>query len=203
MLPTLPQAKILFDFITSKTDDINEKMGLPRGISKEHYQTVAFVAATIAEACDFDIHKAFLLGLFHDYGEYIEDTVPNTFHGTAGYDEMMKKGFDEIARVCLTHSFVDNDFSPDNYVSYEPKELKRAESIIKEMNLNDYDYLIQLADTMSAANKIVRAEQRLDMLAKKYNIKKEAVEKKKKASAKLKAYFDKKSNKDIYNLFEI
>ena len=68
-----------------------KKMGLPRGISREHYQTVAFVAATIAEACNLDVHKAFLLGLFHDYGEYIEDTIPNTFHGTAGYDEMMKK----------------------------------------------------------------------------------------------------------------
>ena len=79
MLPTLSQAKEMFDYITSKTDDINEKMGLPREISKEHYQTVAFVATTIAEACSLDVHKAFLLGLFHDYGEYIEDTIPKTF----------------------------------------------------------------------------------------------------------------------------
>ena len=203
MLPTLPQAKEMFDFITSKTDEINERMGLPRGISRKHYQTVAFVAATIAEACGLDVHKAFLLGLFHDYGEYIEDTVPNTFHGTAGYDEMMEKGFDELARVCLTHSFVDNDFSPDNYVSYESKEIIRAGKLIKETDLDDYDYLIQLADTMSAADKIVRAEERLDALAKKYNIGKERLGNKKKAAEKLKAFFDNKSNKDIYNLFKI
>jgi len=203
MLPTLQQAKEMFDFITSKTDVLNVKMGLPKGISKAHYQTVAYVASKIAEACLLDVNKAYLLGLFHDYGEYIEDTIAGTFHGTAGYDELIKKGFDENAKVCLTHSFFDNDFDPDHFVSYESKEIVRAGDLIKKLRLDDYDYLIQLSDLLSAPNKIIRAEERLENLSKKYNIKKELVINKIRAAKKLKDYFSQKSGKDIYNLLKI
>jgi len=176
---------------------------LPKGISKAHYQTVAYVASKIAEACLLDVNKAYLLGLFHDYGEYIEDTIAGTFHGTAGYDELIKKGFDENAKVCLTHSFFDNDFDPDHFVSYESKEIVRAGDLIKKLRLDDYDYLIQLSDLLSAPNKIIRAEERLENLSKKYNIKKELVINKIRAAKKLKDYFSQKSGKDIYNLLKI
>lgn len=40
MKPSLSETKELFLFITSKTDILNVKTGLPKGISAKHYQNV-------------------------------------------------------------------------------------------------------------------------------------------------------------------
>ncbi|MCQ2740991.1 MAG: HD domain-containing protein [Alphaproteobacteria bacterium] len=199
MLPSLEKTKELFYFATAITDKQNIVNGKPEGVSGRHYKQVAHIAATIAENTGLDPNKAYILGLFHDYGEYIEQSVPNTFHGTAGYDEMMKMGFDEVAQTCLTHSFFDNDFNPE-YSSYCPKEIIRAEDLIKKLSLDDYDYLIQLSDLMCKGDQITTVEERIDYITAKYNIPEPLAENKKLAAKKLKEYFDKKCACNIYIL---
>ena len=202
MLPTIEQAEKLFTFITSFTDELNVKHGLPKGISAKHYKNVAYIASSIAKKSNLDSEKAYILGLLHDYGEYIEDTIKGTFHGTSGYDEMMKKGYDEVAKICLTHSFFDQNINPNDY-SYNPSEILRAGNIIKTLNFDDYDKLIQLSDLMGAGDCITNIEDRLNKLAVKYNIRKELMINKIKKANALKEYFDKKCDCNIYNLFSI
>ncbi len=202
MIPSLQQAKKLFDFITSKTDSLNVKQGLPKGVSAKHYKNVAFIASTIAEKAGLDVKKAYILGLLHDYGEYIEDTTKGTFHGTAGYIEMINKGFDEVAKICLTHSFFDKNFNPNDY-SYESSEILKVKDIIKNMIIDDYDKLIQIADLMSSGANIVKIDERLYKLSIKYNIREELLLNKIKEANLLKAYFNEKCGCNIYDLFSL
>lgn len=202
MLPTLQQTHELYNFAVSKTNILNLQMGLPQGISGVHYQNVAYVAATIAQAANLDPQKAYIVGLLHDYGEYIEDTIPHTFHGTAGYDQMMQKGFDEVARVCLTHSFFEGIYSPDNF-AYESAEIIRAGTIISGMTLDDYDYLVQIADLMSPNLIIDTVENRIHMITEKYKIPPDLAAAKLTAAQNLKARFEQKYSINIYSLFHL
>lgn len=203
MKPSLSETKELFLFITSKTDILNVKTGLPKGISAKHYQNVAYVASKIAEQTEMDIEKAYVLGLLHDYGEYIEDTISGTFHGTAGYDEMLKLGFDEVAKVCLSHSFFDSSFSPEDFPAYEAKEIERASAILKEKEFDEYDKLIHLADLMSPCGEIDTIENRILKLSEKYHIPSEKAQQMLKQGLELKNLFDNKCKKDIYTLFDL
>ena len=203
MKPSLSETKELFLFITSKTDILNVKTELPKGISAKHYQNVAYVASKIAEQTEMDIEKAYVLGLLHDYGEYIEDTISGTFHGTAGYDELLKLGFDEVAKVCLSHSFFDSSFSPEDFPAYEAKEIERASAILKEKEFDEYDKLIHLADLMSPCGEIDTIENRILKLSEKYHIPSEKTQQMLKQGLELKNLFDNKCKKDIYTLFDL
>lgn len=150
-----------------------------------------------------DIEKAYVLGLLHDYGEYIEDTISGTFHGTAGYDEMLKLGFDEVAKVCLSHSFFDSSFSPEDFPAYEAKEIERASAILKEKEFDEYDKLIHLADLMSPCGEIDTIENRILKLSEKYHIPSEKTQQMLKQGLELKNLFDNKCKKDIYTLFDL
>lgn len=203
MLPTLQQTKELYDFATSKTNVLNRQMGLPEGVSAVHYQNVAFIAATIAEAAGLETQKAYILGLLHDYGEYIEDTVAGTFHGTAGYDEMIKLGFDEVARTCLSHSFFDASFTPEDYASYDRSEITRARKLIEENGLDDYDRLIHIADLMAPGLKIDTVENRIAFIVDKYHVEPVLGAQKLRDALALKSYFDAKCGCNIYSLFNL
>ena len=202
MLPTLQQTKELYDSIIKKTDILNLNMGYPKGLSSTHYQNVAFIAASIADHCSMDIEKAYILGLLHDYGEYIEKTIPFTFHGTAGYDEMMKLGFDEVARTCLSHSFFDSSFTPDDFPAYDKNQIKRASVLLKEQGFDDYDRLIHLSDMMAPFDRIDTIENRIEMIAKKYHLSAQLAQKKLQEALELKTYFNHLCGKDIYTFFD-
>ncbi len=203
MLPTLPQALELYEKATAETDKLNLKQGLAKGVSRHHYQSVAFVAATIAPAAGLEIEKAYILGLLHDFGEYIEKTVANTFHGTAGYDEMLKLGFDEIAQVCLSHSFFDADFTPQDFPAYNSAQIVRAAKLLKQKDFDDYDRLIHLADMMVISDKISTIEDRMAMISAKYHLSPELSEKKYQQAMNLKTYFDKLCARNIYSFFDL
>lgn len=202
MIPDLNIAKKLVDNVCKITDELNEKMGLERGISRKHYGNVAFCACEIAKNCGMDHQKAYIFGLLHDYGEYIEDTVEGTFHGTAGYDEMLKMGYDDVARICLTHSFWEDIYDPE-YFTYHSSEIIRAKEIISDLVCDDYDKLIQLCDLMSCGDKIVNIEYRIDWIAKKYKLDTSKSVLRKEKAIKLKQYFDKKCKQDVYKVVGI
>ncbi len=202
MLPDDKTIKKLFDIVSEKTKEFNVKRGCKEDESIHHYLDVSRCAEIIAAHCGLDSHKAKILGFFHDYGECAEKTIPNTFHGTAGYDEMMKLGYDEIARVCLTHSFWEGIYDPEYFV-YDKKEVARAGELISKMELDEYDYLIQLSDMLCCKRKFVKLEERVDYIIKKYKRNPEQAENMIRAAKKLKSRFDKLCKQDIYELLEI
>ena len=70
----------------------------------DHSKTAAHCAEKIAAACgDLDPEKAYVLGLLHDIGRTFG--VRHLGHVSDGYSYMKKLGYDEVAKVCLTHSF--------------------------------------------------------------------------------------------------
>ncbi len=77
-----------------------------------HSRVAAHCAEKIAEACKIDSEKAYILGLLHDIGRKFG--VRHLGHVSDGYLYMMSLGYDEVAQVCLTHSF--NNQSTDEYI---------------------------------------------------------------------------------------
>ena len=80
---------------------------------RSHCCLVACCAEMIASRIDsIDGQKAYILGLLHDYGKMVRDADNKEyFHDLTGYYEMKRLGFDDVARVCLTHTFPDKDFN--------------------------------------------------------------------------------------------
>ena len=70
----------------------------------KHCLTAAHCAEKIASACgDMDVEKAYILGLLHDIGRKFG--VRHLGHVYDGYVYMKSLGYDEVAKICLTHSF--------------------------------------------------------------------------------------------------
>ena len=79
----------------------------------KHCLTAAHCAEKIASACgDMDVEKAYILGLLHDIGRKFG--VRHLGHVSDGYTYMMCLGYDEAAKICLTHSF--NNHTVDEYI---------------------------------------------------------------------------------------
>ena len=84
-----------------------------------HTQGIAFVARIIASHIpDMNPEKAYICGLLHDYGKKYDEKLTGKFHGQTGYEELLKLGYDECARICLTHSFPNKSFSNKGYSSF-------------------------------------------------------------------------------------
>lgn len=79
----------------------------------KHCLTAAHCAEKIASACgDMDVEKAYILGLLHDIGRKFG--VRHLGHVYDGYVYMKSLGYDEVAKICLTHSF--NNHTIDEYI---------------------------------------------------------------------------------------
>lgn len=203
-LPSLTEAKKLFEKACLVTDENNLKDGLVKGISRRHYLRVAENAKLIASKTAYlNPEKAYILGLLHDYGECVVYGNNSLFHGTTGYDEMMKLGYDEVAKVCLTHSFFCEDIDPDEYLSYPRDEILRAADYIKKHPLDDYDKLIQVSDLMVKRDKNTNISDRLDFVAAKYHVSSDVIKRKKLSALNLKNYFDNLCGQDIYQIVGI
>ena len=74
----------------------------------DHSRVAADCACKIATAAGMDGEKAYVLGLLHDIGRKFG--IFHLPHIYLGYHDMMEHGYEEVARVCLTHSFSTPDF---------------------------------------------------------------------------------------------
>lgn len=80
---------------------------------ESHSRVTAQCAEKIAAACrDMDTQKAYVLGLLHDIGRKFG--VKHLGHVYDGWKYMLELGYDEAARICLTHSF--NEGKIETYI---------------------------------------------------------------------------------------
>lgn len=75
---------------------------------------------------------------------------------------MTRLGYDEVAKVCLTHSF--NNQKLDEYIgkfdtSYEELELIKTELV--KATYGEYDRLIQLCDALAGADGVLDIAERM------------------------------------------
>ena len=189
MLPTREEALALI------RDGLSNNPG-PWG---KHSLTAAHCAEKIAAACgDIDEEKAYVLGLLHDIGRKFG--VRHLGHVSDGYRFMMSLGYDEAAKICLTHSF--NNHTVDEYIGkldVSEEEMKMIKAELARTVYDDYDRLIQLCDSLAGAEGVLDIEDRMNDVKKRYGF---YPQDKWDSNMRLKRYFEKKMKKDIYLVCE-
>ncbi|MFI3242095.1 MAG: HD domain-containing protein [Alphaproteobacteria bacterium] len=164
-----------------------------------HTKNVAFCAEKIAEKCGLDSEKAYLLGLLHDYGKVQKERLTGVFHGRFGYEYFLDKGYDDVARICLTHSFIKNPINKRSH-NFNKDWLDWANNLLKDIEYNDYDRLIQLCDLFGEALELVTLDKRFGGIAKRYGLSEEQKQLLMQDALLLKEYFDNKCGCDVYSL---
>lgn len=191
-LPTIYEAEKLLE----KAERYNP------GIWIDHSKTVAFCAKVIAEYCDnLDTDTAYILGLLHDIGR--REGVTDMKHIIDGYRFMKSLGYDDCARICLTHSFPYKDIrSYNGQNDCKVEETEYIKSFLGQTEYNDYDRLIQLCDALALPDGATYIEKRLvDVVMRRgFN---DLTIPKWKAFLNLKDYYDKKTGTDIYKLIGV
>lgn len=134
----------------------------------KHSLNVGIAARNIAEKIpDMDAEKAYIVGVLHDIGRRV-GIVNIPKHVYEGYKFCMEKGWDEVAKVCMTHSYV----QMQEEFQYEPTT--EEEIAIKEYIMNcevdDYDRLIQLCDSLATDYGFVIIEKRFVDVTRRYGI---------------------------------
>ena len=181
---------------------LEEAAGMNPGPWIDHTRTAGFCAKAIAERCgDMDPDAAYVLGLLHDIGR--REGIMDMRHIYAGYLFMSSLGYDDSARICLTHSFPYKNigaYNGQNDCSEEETAFIRQ--YIDGLEYNDYDRLIQLCDAISFSYGPTYVEKRLvDVVIRRgFN---DLTIPKWKAFLELKQYFDEKTGTDLYHLLKI
>ncbi|MDO4198530.1 MAG: HD domain-containing protein [Erysipelotrichaceae bacterium] len=186
MLPTRKEAEELL------IDGLKDNPG-PWG---NHSRIAAMCAEKIASNCDLNPEKAYIVGLLHDIGRKFG--VRHLGHVSDGYSYMMKLGYDEVARICLTHSFHDNTL--EGYIGKfdtSEEELKLINDKLKDIEYDDYDKLIQLCDALSGSEGVLNMEDRMNDVKRRYG---SYPQDKWDSNIRLKKYFEDKCGKDIYDI---
>lgn len=164
-----------------------------------HCLTAAHCAEEIADACgDMDSEKAYILGLLHDIGRKFG--VRHLGHVSDGFSYMKKLGYDEVAKICLTHSF--NNHTVDEYIGkfdVTERELALIKSELAKVTYDEYDMLIQLCDSLAGADGVLDIEERMGDVKKRYG---SYPQNKWDSNIRLMHYFEDKMGKNIYQVCE-
>lgn len=189
MIPTRNEAEML----------LQEAGKMNPGPWESHSRYVAYYAQKIAENCDgMDPEKAYIVGLLHDIGRRFGWTY--IAHVIDGYNFLMEKGYDEPARICLTHSFNVKDIN--TYIGKKDisdEQYSQIENFLHSFEYDDYDRLIQLCDSFVLPTGPVSLDERMDDVEKRYGYYPEI---KRNNNYKLKKYFEDKMNKSLESLFD-
>ncbi len=160
-----------------------------------HSRVAAHCAERIAQECsDLDADKAYICGLLHDIGRKFG--VRHLGHVSDGYSYMMSLGYDEVAKICLTHSF--NNQTLDQYIGKfdtTEEEQRMIEDALKVVVMDEYDRLIQLCDSIAGPQQVLDIEERMNDVKRRYGF---YPQEKWDINLKIKKHFEEKMGKNIY-----
>jgi len=179
---------------------IEEAKALNGGAWIDHSYNVARLAEKIASKANMDSEKAYVVGLLHDIGR--RNGKMQARHSLEGFIYLMGLGFEDGARVCMTHTFQHKDVEAiyDTWDCLE-EEKQFIKNFLDNVKYDDYDKLIQLCDALSLSNGYCPAEKKMVNSVLKFGFK-DSIAYKWKAILSLKEYFDNKIGADVYSLFE-
>ena len=164
----------------------------------DHCRVAAHCAEKIAAACGMDAEKAYILGLLHDIGRKFG--VSHMKHISDGYTYMMSLGYEEAAKICLTHSFsVQNIHDYIGRFDIEDDKVRELEQALAAAEYDDYDRLIQLCDSLAGSEGVLDIEERMSDVKRRYGA---YPQEKWDMNIKLKVYFEEKAGKEIYEVVE-
>jgi HD superfamily phosphodiesterase len=164
-----------------------------------HSRVVAHCAEKIAERCEgLNPENAYVLGLLHDIGRKFG--ARHLGHVSDGYSYMMSLGYDEVAQICLTHSF--NNQSTKDYIGNfdtSEEELALINNALSEVVMTDYDRLIQLCDSIGGSEGVLDVEERMEDVKRRYG---SYPQEKWNVNLSLKNYFENKIGNNIYDVVD-
>ncbi len=170
------------------------------GLWVEHSYLTAQCAQKIASLCELNEDSAYVLGLLHDIGRRFG--AGHLKHVYAGYTYMNELGYEDVARICLTHSFQHQDIHAySGNIDIEQDQYQLLEEHLKSLQYDDYDRLIQLCDALAFPGGVVAIETRLMDVILRYGTN-ELTALKYRAIYDLKRYFESKMNINVYELFD-
>lgn len=166
---------------------------------EQHSLSAAENARLIAEkAPGMDPEKAYVMGLLHDIGRRVG--VTGMRHVIDGYLYLMELGEDEIAPICITHSYPIKD--PELFAGKHDctkEEMALIRKIMESREYDDYDRLIQLCDAISLPAGACIMEKRFVDVVMRHGMNAFTVDKWK-AYLQIKKDFDALCSCDIYTL---
>lgn len=170
------------------------------GLWVDHSINVARAAQAIADHHPaLDAHNAYILGLLHDIGR--RQGVTGMRHALDGYNFMYDQGYDDSARICLTHSFPHCDImAVFGDWDCSESELTFIKEYLSQIEFNDYDRLLQLCDSIAMASGVCLMEKRMVDVALRYGVNDRIVAKWS-ATFQIKADFETVIGQPIYRLF--
>lgn len=136
----------------------------------DHSRNVALACESIASRCPhLDTDTAYVCGLLHDIGRYAG--VTSERHLIDGYRCCMARGWEEVAKVCITHAFLIPELSNSIGVFDMPPEDKAfIGSFLETAVYDDYDRLVQLCDALALPSGLCLLEKRLVDVALRYGL---------------------------------
>lgn len=182
---------------------LQESVALNPGPWEKHSIAVAKAAEKVAKAVaaaggNMDADAAYCYGLLHDIGRRCGHTY--MAHVIDGYNYLHNLGYDNAARICITHSF--NLQTTDDYIGEKdvsPEQFQQIKHLLTEKPLDDYDRLIQLLDSTCGADGTQNLEARMNDVKKRYGYYPQGKWEK---NFELKEYFEKLTGKDFYEIIK-
>ncbi|MBD5488796.1 MAG: HD domain-containing protein [Lachnospiraceae bacterium] len=190
MYPTIQEAERL----------LKEAAQCNPGPWENHSRVAAQCAKKIAEKCmGMNPEKAYVLGLMHDIGRKFG--VKHLGHVYDGWKYMLECGYDEVARICLTHSF--NEGKLEDYIGnfdISEQQIEEIRQALDGIEFDEYDKLIQLCDSIAAAEGVVDMEERMNDVKIRYG---HYPQSKWDKNMELKRHFEQKFGSDIYEIVKM
>ncbi len=165
----------------------------------QHSRVTADCAKKIAQLCSgMDEEKAYVCGLLHDIGRRFGVTYMR--HVIDGYHFLMELGYDETARICLTHSFsIPNIQDYIGKVDVSEEGYLEILQLIASYEYDDYDRLIQLCDSIAMPFGVADLETRMGDVKSRYG---RYPQDKWDKHFEHKRYFEQKMGKNLYEVLD-
>ncbi len=165
----------------------------------QHSMNVARAAELIAgQHPRLDPEAAFILGYLHDIGR--QEGVTDMRHILDGYNFLSRLGYDDAARICLTHSFPFQDArAGSGNWDGSPEELRFVENYLAGVEYTEYDRLLQLCDALAISTGFCLIEKRLVDVALRRGVN-DFTLRKWQAFLEIKKEFDQAIGRSIYSL---
>ena len=183
----------------------NEGVAKNPGPWREHSLAVALAAQKIAVAVNkncgtekLNPELAYIYGLLHDIGR--QEGYTYIAHVYDGYHFLMSFGYENAARICLTHSF--NLQTTDDYIGkidISPDKMEEIKNLLASVQYDDYDRLIQLLDSTCGADGTQNLEQRMGDVKARYGYYPQGKWDK---NFELKEYFEHLAGKNLYDIIK-
>lgn len=187
----------MFPSIAIAQKQLETAYNLNPGPWVKHSINVGIAARNIAEKLpDMDAEKAYVVGMLHDIGRRV-GIVDIPTHVYQGYCYCMEQEWDEVAKVCMTHSYplMEKEFDDEPKTEWE----ESIKNYILRCSCDDYDLLIQLCDSVATDYGFCILEKRFVDVTRRYGIWNNMIERWNR-TFEIKEYFERKMNGSIYDV---